>query len=74
MADIPAAVLALAATVPQAGPLPPHPIAWRETPDGWVVVFEDGRKMRFPREATAAPIVTPAPTPAEAKAAKRRRY
>ena len=25
----------------------PNPIAWRQTADGWVIVFEDGRKLTF---------------------------
>ncbi len=23
-----------------------HPIAWRETADEWIIVYEDGRKLR----------------------------
>ncbi len=56
---IPAIVLALAAAVPQLGPLAPRPIAWKEYPGEWVVVFEDGRKLRFaeaaPQERRPAP-------------------
>ncbi len=28
------------------GITPAHPIAWRETADEWVIVYEDGRKLR----------------------------
>lgn len=26
-------------------------IAWRKTPTGWVIVFNDGRKLAFSRDA-----------------------
>ena len=47
MAEIPAIVTALASGVPQLGPLPPRPIAWKPTASGWVIIFEDGRKLTF---------------------------
>jgi hypothetical protein len=28
------------------GITPANPIAWRETADEWVIVYEDGRKLR----------------------------
>ncbi len=94
----PAIVMALAACMPQHGPLPPQPVAWKEYPGEWVIAFEDGRKLRFVnsahpletvetsavKEPEPAPnhrgsarqiptIVTPPPTLAETKAARRRR-
>jgi hypothetical protein len=50
---IPLTVQALARLVPQLGPLPPHPFAWKEYADAWVIVFDDGRKLRF--EKSPAP-------------------
>ncbi len=62
-AQIPAAVAALAAAVPQLGPQPPRPIAWKEYPGEWVIVFEDGRKLRFVK--AAPPAGAPVPTKKE---------
>ncbi len=50
MERIPAIVMGLAGAVPQLGPRPPQPVAWKETPTEWVIVFEDGRKLRFIKE------------------------
>lgn len=50
---IPAVVMALSRCVAQLGPLPPHPCAWKEYPNAWVVVFDDGRKIRFEKAACA---------------------
>lgn len=58
----PAVVLALAASLPQLGPLPPRPTAWREYPDRWVICLEDGRKLTFTKEPAPAQAVNPAPT------------
>ncbi len=46
-AKIPAVVLTFATAVPQLGPLAPRPVAWKEYCGEWVIVFEDGRKLRF---------------------------
>lgn len=51
MGSIPAIVMALAARVPQHGPLPPQPVAWKEYPGEWVIAFEDGRKLHFVNSA-----------------------
>ena len=65
MAEIPAIVAALASSVPQLGPLPPHPIAWKQTASGWVIIFEDGRKVTFENvshlQEPAAPPTPPRP-------------
>ena len=42
--DAPATVLALAAA---AGAIP---LAWHEYPDRWVIVMQDGRKLRFAKQ------------------------
>jgi hypothetical protein len=51
----PAIVLELAASVPQLGPFPPRHIAWAERADAWVIVFEDGRKLVFPKTSLINP-------------------
>ena len=55
----PPVVLALAAKAKG------NPIAWREIPTGWVIVFEDGRKLTF--DAPAIAKVLPPPSPAAVK-------
>jgi hypothetical protein len=41
----------------------PKPIAWKQYPGSWVIVFEDGRKLNFVK-TEAIPEATP---PAESK-------
>jgi hypothetical protein len=43
---MPLEVHALQQALDQLGPNPPHAIAWRLDGAQWVVVFEDGRKLR----------------------------
>src|SRR5512146_446267 len=64
---IPAVVMALAASVEQLGPLPPRPIAWHEDAGGWVIVLEDGRKLRFSRDTKPAAAPAAAPTKGKGK-------
>ena len=54
MDEIPTIVLELASRAKGT------PIAWKEYPDGWTIVFEDGRKLQFKRkgEATSPPVAS----------------
>jgi len=47
---IPALILELAKKAATARVPRPHPIAWRETDEAVVIVFEDGRKLTFDRK------------------------
>jgi hypothetical protein len=67
---IPAQVLALAEQSATERVPHPNPIAWKEYPDKWVVVFEDGRKMTFGKdEAKAKSAPAPKAKPAKSETA-----
>ncbi len=61
--NLPAAVLALAHAIDQLGPNPPTVLTFRQDGNQWVVIFEDGRKLRTPvSDPDRIPWVEPKPT------------
>lgn len=46
-----------------------HPIAWRETAEEWIIVYEDGRKLRHAK-AQARPARIDSPIEGQRKSAR----